>query len=557
MPRSNQAIMEPALVTQARRAADVRPVAFEFCRRWLPVALFSILWLDLIRQLSYQWSNNEQYAYGWFVPLLALGLFWKRWTSRPEMSEVGSAAYRPSSVVLAVGVFTVALLLLPVRVIHEINQDWPLFSWPLALGVVVISLYAMFLIGGWPCVRHFAFPICFILVAVSWPYRIENSLTQGLMRLVAGLTVGILGQVDVLASQHGNLIELSTGIVGIDEACSGIRSFQATIMGSLFLGELYRLRWPQRFGLLLGGTFLAFGFNLVRTLILTWQASDAGLEVLEKWHDPAGFSIFLVSFGLLWAGALWLKRRRDSLAFDPGLPPGVRIPPAVISHPAMRRYLLIIGCWSLCIIGVNELWYRANEFKSVESVRWWVNFPTHLSTFSNVEVPMGARRLLKYDQGAAGLWQDPEGAKWQAFCFRWQPGNPTARMSALGHRPEYCLTGSGHELKSDLGTKLISTGSLELPFRAYIFNDSPHTLYVFFCLWEDAAEKQVGFGRSKYLDRLRSVLTGRRGLGQQTLEIICTGYPDMAAAERAVSQRLPNLIRMENQTVAKTARGDQ
>ena len=532
-------------------------MASEFCRRWLPVALFSILWLDLILQLSYQWSNNEQYAYGWFVPLLALGLFWKRWSSRPEIREAGSVVNNLSSVVLAVVVFTVALLLLPVRVIHEINQDWSLFSWPLALGVVVISLYAMFLIGGWPCVRHFAFPICFILVAVTWPYRVENSLIHGLMRLVVGLTVSILGGFDVMASQHGNLIELSTGVVGIDEACSGIRSFQAMIMGSLFLGELYLLRWPQRFGLLVGGTFLAFCLNVVRTLILTWRASDAGLEVLKKWHDPAGFTIFLASFGLLWAGAVWFKRRRASLAFDTSPPPGVRSPSAVMGNPAGRRYLLAIGCWALAIIGLNELWYRAHEFKSVESARWWVNFPTNLATFRNVEVPDGARKLLKYDQGAAGLWQDPGGATWQAFCFRWQAGNPTARMSALGHRPEYCLTGSGHELRADLGTRFIPAAGLDLPFRAYVFDDSQRTLYVFFCLWEDNAEKQAGFGRSKTLDRLRSVLTGRRGLGQQTLEIVVNGCATIQDAERTVRDQLPHLIQTARKTLEKDSVADR
>jgi hypothetical protein len=56
-------------------------------RQWWPVGLFSVLWLDLIRQLSYQWSNNEQYAYGWFVPFLALGLFWRRWLTRPVVSS--------------------------------------------------------------------------------------------------------------------------------------------------------------------------------------------------------------------------------------------------------------------------------------------------------------------------------------------------------------------------------------------------------------------------------------------------------------------------------------
>ena len=39
------------------------------------------------------------------------------------------------------------------------------------------------------------------------------------------------------AIQRGNLIELSTGVLGVDEACSGIRSFQSTLMAALFLDE--------------------------------------------------------------------------------------------------------------------------------------------------------------------------------------------------------------------------------------------------------------------------------------------------------------------------------
>jgi len=70
-------------------------------------------------------------------------------------------------------------------------------------------------------------------------------------------------------------------------------------------------------------------------------------------------------------------------------------------------------------------------------------------------------------------------------------------------------------------------------------------LYVFFCLWEDEAEKQMGFGGSKYADRLRSVLRGRRGLGQQTLEIVVSGCKSISDAERAVRERLPALIQEE------------
>jgi len=529
--------------TRAPGDVEIRSLAFEFFRRWLPLTLLGVIWLDLLRQLSYRWANNEQYAYGWLVPLLALGLFWRRWSTRPsaEVSTSGVSSKWPALVTTFI--FIVALVLLPVRVVHEINQDWPLFSWPLATGVVFISLYAVFLFGGWRWVRHFAFPVCFTLAAVGWPYVIENSLTHGLMRLVVGLTVSILSPLDVMAFQRGSLIELSTGVVGIDEACSGIRSFQGTLMGALFMGELYLLSWPRRFGLIVGGTVLAFCLNVIRTLFLTWHASGEGVDALKKWHDPAGLTVFLTSFGMLWAVAWWLRSRSDA--------PVAESRPLSSGGKMAHRFLIAIGCWFICIIGFNELWYRVHEFKRVESTHWWVKFPTNLTTFNASEIPGEARKLLKYDTGAAASWQDPDGTKWQAFCFRWRGGDPTARMSALGHRPEYCLTGAGNELKADLGTTLIPAAGFELPFRAYVFNDSQQTLYVFFCLWEDEAEKQLGFGRSKYADRLRSVLRGRRGLGQQTLEIVVSGCKNISDAEHAVRDRLPGLIQAETKLSGK------
>jgi exosortase len=550
-----------------------------FARQWWPLGLFSVLWLDLIRQLSYQWSNREQYSYGWFVPLLGLALLLRRAMNPPKPRPTAPPAWMLCLVAV------VMLILLPIRVIHEINQDWALFTWPLTVGVVILSLYVIFLLGGWPWVRHFAFPIGFILVAVSWPYRLEHGLTQNLMHGVTALTVKVLSWVDIMASQHGNVIDISTGVVGIDEACSGIRSFQSMLMGALFLGELYRLRWPQRLTLLGCGVFVAFCLNVVRTLLLTWHASNAGIEAVEKWHDPAGLSIFFASFACLWLIAWRLRKTQFPPPLSPlpspaskvqspkpkaqrqdvrslwSQPPRSSLPapcsplpglwsvvggPLVSCFSSPRLFLTAAGLWALCIVGLTEAWYRAHDLSPVQPVHWWVNYPTNLPSFREVSIPDSTRKLLKYDQCASGAWSETNGPVWQAYCCRWLPGDPTARMSALGHRPEYCLTGSGHDLKADLGTKYIQVAGLELPFHAYVFNENQRRLYVFFCLWEDGAEKQSGFGRSKYSDRLRSVLTGRRGLGQQTMEVAISGCATKDDAERVFQQRLPELVRQES-----------
>ena len=57
------------------------------------------------------------------------------------------------------------------------------------------------------------------------------------------------------------MIEVSTGLVGIDESCSGIRSLQATLMIALFFGEFYRMSGTRRGWLLVAGPALAMAFN--------------------------------------------------------------------------------------------------------------------------------------------------------------------------------------------------------------------------------------------------------------------------------------------------------
>src|SRR6267378_7527954 len=52
---------------------------------------FGVLWFVLCRALSSEWSINEQYTYGWFVPFFAAYLFWLRWQDRPKKFESRNA----------------------------------------------------------------------------------------------------------------------------------------------------------------------------------------------------------------------------------------------------------------------------------------------------------------------------------------------------------------------------------------------------------------------------------------------------------------------------------
>src|SRR5256885_488755 len=276
---------------------------------WLIVlAVFGLLWLELINQLKAEWWLNPQYNYGLIVPLLALYLFWKRWRNRPNAAPPPALAF---SVLL---IFLAAALFLPIRFLAEANPDWRLLSWASALVVATISLLFLYLIGGRPWLLHFAFPILFFLVAIPWPVRIEQTVIQDLMRIVTAINVTFLQLAGVPALQHGNVIEVGAGFIGIEEACSGVRSLQATLMVSLFLCELYSFRTSRRFFLIVIGALLAFFCNVVRTALLVWAGTTKGIQSIEAWHDPAGLTILMVCLFGLWIARLIMMQRGNASA---------------------------------------------------------------------------------------------------------------------------------------------------------------------------------------------------------------------------------------------------
>jgi exosortase len=184
-----------------------------------------------------------------------------------------------------------------------------MISWAMAISATGISFGLFFLAGGWPGVRRYFFPTIFLWTAVPWPMGLENTLVQGMMRMNAEISAEFVSLCGVPAIATGNVIELPTGMLGVNEACSGIRSLQSTFMASLFLGGLYQLPLVGRVILVTLGVGIAFGFNIVRTVFLSWQGAFNGIEATEKWHDSAGFAILGAVLICLWLISRHLEKR--------------------------------------------------------------------------------------------------------------------------------------------------------------------------------------------------------------------------------------------------------
>jgi len=494
---------------------------------WSAAVALAIFAGTFLVNVAPYWEVNPQYGFGWLVPLLGTFLFWRRWPSRPAPSP---AKWTPARWLL---VF-VAFAFFPTWLVVQPNPDWRLATWALAIQFVGMALLALYFRGGRAWVCHFAFPVLFVCTAVPWPFGLEFPLVQGLMRTVAAVTVELLPWFDVAAVQHGNLIEVRSGMLGVDEACSGIRSLQGTLMASLFLGEFYWLSVRKRTLLVLAGIVLAFVCNVGRAFLIAYVAARDGLQAVARWHDPAGYTIFtlcLVGVALL------------ALLVGPGVPPAETPTSEKRTHPLPGGLFAGVAVWLLVSMAATEGWYRLHE--GGEKIRWALHWPETRKSFTDLPVPEAARDLLLYDEGRTAAWEEPDGSRWSVFFFRWNSGSSRSRVVPRSHRPEICLPASGYTMEDDYGTRVFRVKGIDLPFHSYRFRKGEQDVRVFSCQWQDRAKDAQSAPTAVEWSRwvgLSFVLRGERNLSQQVIQVAMAGYDLPAAAEAALQTQLEEMV---------------
>jgi exosortase len=377
---------------------------------WVPWLLLLLYWIQFWNRLRVDWSTEAEYTFGWFVPFLAIGLLYFRWESRPAP---GPPKGLPSKMLTA-SIILVFLLHIPISLVEEANAGWRALLWFREFWLMGLSLALIGLVGGWSWVRHFAFPLCFTATAVPWPSAWESVLTQTLMRGSAAIALDVLNIAGFPAVRHGNLIEVATGVVGVEEACSGVRGLQTSLMVSLVLGELVRFSFPRRLFLVLAGAMVALLLNLLRAIVLSWLAASQGLGGVDKWHHTAGILEF---GGILAAMALvyWLLRSRSVRALHnlDQVETRAGFQPISLSVSLIALLVLFGG------VATTAAWYGLHESSFLPNTRWTIERPTEFSeNFPNFEshpIPDRTRELLRAPEGWSYSWSEPEGLEFRVF----------------------------------------------------------------------------------------------------------------------------------------------
>jgi exosortase len=268
-------------------------------------AWLALAWL--VSKAQWFWRHNPDLQFGWIVLMLSAFVVWDQWPKRP------TALFQLKWPAILFGVIGLGVLFVT-QIYHAAYGMMPALLMGISFACYAIAAANAHYVFGRAGVRFFAFPFLFLLVAMPMPSVVYDPLVGGLQNQVATFNVEILNLMGIPAERVGSLIHLAKGTVGVDEACSGIRSLQSSVMATLFIGFITLKRTSLQVVLFGCGIFLAIIGNVARSLFLSFTANSKGVAAVSAVHDSAGWSILAftaVGVGLVAWGLSKLEKWSD------------------------------------------------------------------------------------------------------------------------------------------------------------------------------------------------------------------------------------------------------
>ena len=164
-------------------------------------------------------------------------------------------------------------------------------------------------------VSLFVFPALIWFLSAPMFNFIEKSISTFLLNKVAFSVFHVFDFLGLAIVQEGNVLILPNGSVGVEDACSGIRSLMACLFAGSFLAAVcLPLEWKDAWKkvlMVMVSMVLAFVMNIGRSLFLTTWAYNYGSDAIGDdvviWgidlgtvHDLTGFAVIApVVIGLL------------------------------------------------------------------------------------------------------------------------------------------------------------------------------------------------------------------------------------------------------------------
>lgn len=311
----------------------------EFVAALCVAGVFAIV---IVLDQMHWWRLKPEYMFGWLVPFFVgfvvldrwprikaalratgespLPVWWRRGVALffgavlaagcvffllGALYRAGAGVTQPGSLALAIGFAGLLLGLIYFNTPQGRMGDGPVPSGWRALGadarLAVVAL--------------FVFPALIWVISAPLVTAVENQLSLFLQRKIAEIVTLVFNTLGYPLIREGSTLLLPDDQrVGVEDACSGVRSLTACLFTGTFLAAVFLERWWKKILLIGAALGLAILTNLLRSFFLTgWAYSHGSESIGGSFHDATGYAVLGLTFvGLLcllplFNGENWLR----------------------------------------------------------------------------------------------------------------------------------------------------------------------------------------------------------------------------------------------------------
>jgi EpsI family protein len=489
---------------------------------WAGLALVAGALLILLVQF---WGTRPEYADRFLILLAA--------TSVARNCRRTMPPARPSTWwVVALALLTCGLFPIAGYLQTQATGGRSALLW-LHAGTLAIAAASLMLAGGgWPRLRHFAFPLLVPFFALPLPSRILDPLQTRLQEITTTIAAFILPMLNLPVERTGFVLKLAAGDLGVAEACSGVQSLTALTALAAFVAY-WKGFGPGRGALLtLMAVPIVVAVNAIRVILSGLIQEYAGREYIRgDWHDVLGFTLIFVGLVCIVGVAAALHR----VVSIPLTPAKVEesIPP--IRGVQTTVALLVLVGISLGGVAYYQGSARDNATAELAPLE---QIPLQFAGWHGTDqpVPDSISATLGQDRILHRVYENNLGQTVSVWVIYWS----SAKLVKGYHHPDVCLGNLGFHVTAKRVETLRPKNSGAIPATAREFHrgerDSQFVLYWTQegnRIWDDADEVAAQNGSG--FDWFASAFSGRRNqpTGRLVVLVGTDGTSPLAQSETA------------------------
>jgi exosortase D (VPLPA-CTERM-specific) len=387
---------------------------------------FVVCYFGTLKGLIDVWYTDEDYSYGFLIPLVSAYLIWDR---RVLLKSIPLSSNRIG------GLFFFFFLFVSVYGILGSSPSAVRPAIPFMLLAIVLFCF------GTPVCKVLFFPLFFLIFMIPLPTAVQAGIGVPLKLVSTKLGAGILDVFGISAFVQGNIIDLGAIQLQVVDACSGLRYILPLLaLGSLFACFFEKIKWKQA-ALVIFTIPIAVITNGIRIGATGFLSQKYGSGMAEGFfHAFSGWLVFMFAFVLLFGFLFVLKlfaksvpaAPRDSISEGSLERVGTRkfsfIPTVICSC-----FLLALGVVGCSVGGLPKITLKGG----------FSDFPMTIGQSVGERVPIDPEiiTLSGAEEAFNAVYRNIQGAEVSLYIgYR---GSPFGENTNFFHSPNICLPSSG------------------------------------------------------------------------------------------------------------------